>query len=121
MSVLTSNVMNIPVAAVRAVLAALMILTVCGASSARAQQPASTQPPGGTPSETRIEELERRVRELESRLLELEGARSNRPTTVATEPVSPEQPTPTAAASTPSADQSSVSQTGPISGYMDFH
>jgi hypothetical protein len=92
--------------------------------------PLSAQPPGilepstrasaqRTPSDTRVEELERRVRELEARLLALEGG-APKPGLAA----APADPATTEATLKPVAmpdDGETTSQTGPISGYMDFH
>jgi len=78
-------------------------MLVAGPLVAQTPNPSAADPqnPEKAPAETRIEELERRVRELESRLLEQ---------------------TPSAIPpSTPSDERSTVSQTGPLSGYMDFH
>jgi hypothetical protein len=106
--------MSIRVGAVRTLVAACGAAVCVTALSA----PLAAQTPGSTPAETRIEELERRVRELESRLLELEGEDGKRPPSTS-EPVSAQQPPSSAASATPR--ESTVSQTGPISGYMDFH
>jgi hypothetical protein len=98
------------------------VLLLAGQPSAQSPGagPADTQAaPAKTAADARVEELERRVRELEARLLALEGApkapaaaRPPEPTAVGT--VAPAQ----AAAATV---EETASQTGPISGYMDFH
>jgi hypothetical protein len=106
--------MKNPLMPVRALLVSVMILAPSAVGFAHGQPPA---PSAG--AETRIEELERRVRELEARLLELEGSQANRPAAAPTEAALAEAPPPAAPAS--SRDESAVSQTGPISGYMDFH
>ncbi len=78
------------------------------------------------PSEARIEELERRIRELESRLLDLEKS-SGRAQTAPAVPSRAEadaagqNPTPPVAAGTVRDEGAGASQTGPLSGYMDFH
>jgi plastocyanin len=77
------------------------------------------------PSEMRIEELERRIQELESRLRELEAA-APKPlpalavTSSAVEPPFAQQ-VPSLGPPRPSDESSTVSRTGPVSGYMDFH
>ena len=76
-----------------------------------------------TPAAIRIEELERRLRELAERVRELESDGSGSDSTAAdgdssgggAQVPSPATPTP------PPEAPSTVSQTGPISGYMDFH
>jgi hypothetical protein len=93
--------------------------------------PPPAQSPPSTPADTRIEELERRLRELSTRVLELEEALENAPPepeidgnghanpenggTAAAQPPAAPAPAP------PAEERSTVSQTGPISGYMDFH
>ncbi len=78
-----------------------------------AQPPESSappaQPPGQTPAEARIAELERQIRDLGLRILELESA------DVAV-PAKPAEPPP----APPNEEPPTVSQTGPISGYMQF-
>jgi hypothetical protein len=76
-----------------------------------------------TPAAMRIEELERRLRELAEKVRELEADGSGSDSTVADGDSSggAAQVPPPAAPPPPPEDSSTVSQTGPISGYMDFH
>src|SRR5437762_11153962 len=99
---------------------------VClAASPVLAQPPQSPAPPdattGQTTGETRVEELERRLRELAARVLELETSdgytKAEAPQGEAAAGQAPKAEAPVPE----SADSSSASQTGPISGYMDFH
>src|SRR5947208_9872258 len=102
-----------------------MAIVFLVASPVLAQPPEPTAPPsattGQTTGETRVEELERRLRELAERVLELETSDGNakaeapRGEAAAGQAPKAEAPVPE------SADSSSASQTGPISGYMDFH
>jgi len=90
---------------------AAVLLTGAGAAAqppAPSELPAQNQPPGD-----RLEELERRIADLERRLLSAQGDSGLPP---ATPPEAPPEP-----AEEPRSDQGAVSQTGPISGYMDFH
>jgi hypothetical protein len=72
-----------------------------------------------TPAEARIEELERQLRELGARVLELEGD-DDKADVVPADGVTAEGQ-PVSAPARPNEEPSTVSQTGPISGYMDFH
>ena len=104
----------------------LIAMLAAGRLSAQPTTPSdsSTQGPvSTTPAGVQIEELERRLRELAARVMELESADGKAPESraadgehrgAAQEPA-PEAPTP------PREEPSTVSQTGPISGYMDFH
>jgi hypothetical protein len=86
-------------------LSSLWLVVLAAATiSAQIQALAAPQAPAKTPEEQRIEELERRIRELEARVTGSDGVDGQPP------------PQPTAAAEVESAPQ-----TGPISGYMDFH
>jgi hypothetical protein len=92
---------------------AAVLLTAPGAAAQPpepSELPAQSPPPG--PSD-RLEELERRVADLERRLLAAQGDSGLPP---ATPPEAPPKPS-----EEPRSDQGAVSQTGPISGYMDFH
>jgi hypothetical protein len=77
-----------------------------------------------TPAEARIEGLERRIRELESRIRDLErssgGATTSRDVPARSDTKTVSIQTPAAAAVTPN-EGSPAPQTGPLSGYMDFH
>src|SRR6188474_1481449 len=82
----------------------------------------SAQGPVSPPAS--VEELERRLRELAERVKELESADGTKTpqeaavdgkSSVAAPGQAPEAPAP------PREEPSAVSQTGPISGYMDFH
>ncbi len=98
-----------------------VMLTVGVTISAQSPEaPAAPAAPVNRTAEARIEELEHRVRELESRLLALTGAAADRPASTPVETGAVAQPPPAAAPPSTEA-QSTVSQTGPISGYMDFH
>jgi hypothetical protein len=100
----------------------LIAMLTAGRLSAQPATP-SEDPAATTPAAMQIEELERRLRELAARVKELESADRKAPenTAGAGEPrgaarePEPEAPTP------PPEEPSAVSQTGPISGYMDFH
>ena len=104
----------------RTLIAFFGALLVAGHISAQPPEPAAPpSPPEKTPADTRIEELERQLRELGARVVELEGEKgepSAEPADGATA-----EPQPAAASAAASQDASPVSQTGPISGYMDFH
>ncbi len=104
----------------------LVAMLTAGRLSAQPTTPSDSpaQAPVPTPAAVRIEELERHLRELAERVMELESADgSQAPDNTAADgksggaaqgPAS-EAPTP------PREEPSTVSQTGPISGYMDFH
>ena len=102
-------------------------ISIVVAGPLSAQPPASSAPPspGAAPTaaEARVEELERRVRELSARVVELESAGVKAPEN----PAAHEDPRDTRQApvletpTPPREEPSTVSQTGPISGYMDFH
>jgi hypothetical protein len=106
----------------RTLTAVLIALLVAG--RLWAQPPEQTHTPQQTPktpAEARIEDLERQLRELGVRVLELEAAdgdASGKPADAGT----PAGQAPASGAPGPSSDNpSTTSQTGPISGYMDFH
>lgn len=103
----------------------LVALVVAGDVSAQPAAPAVPPPPGQaqTPADARIEELERLVRELSLRVVELEAAEVKAPEGAAADGEDRgARQGPASEAPTPSRPESStVSQTGPISGYMDFH
>jgi hypothetical protein len=85
-----------------------------------AQPPEPPPTPRQTPPtapEARIEELERQIRELGARIVELEGQDGKAPPESANGVTAEAQPVPAPATQ----ESSAVSQTGPISGYMDFH
>ena len=98
---------------------------VAGPLAAQNPNPPAADPlkPAKTPAETRIEELERRVRELESHVIDSEGVGTNgvAPPDTASETIPPGQTPSGNPPSSPSDEPSTVSQTGPLSGYMDFH
>src|SRR2546428_5496913 len=107
-----------------AVLVAIsIVLLVGGPVSGQTPDPPATQSPVASPGQTRIEELERRVGELESRLRELEAAAIKQlaPPSPPSQPAPLGQLPPSLGAPTSSEESSTVSQTGPLSGYMDFH
>src|SRR6267142_5102882 len=114
------NAMTRPIAALQV---GISIVLLAGYVSAQTPDPPATQSPAATSGQTRIEELERRVRELESRLRELEAAAIKPPAAPSppSQPAPVEQQPPSLAAPTSSDESSTVSRTGPISGYMDFH
>jgi hypothetical protein len=89
------------------------------AQVAPAQPPPTPPQPTPTPAEARIEELERQLRELGARILELEEEDDNAPGAPANGGGAEGQPV--SAPATASQEASTASQTGPISGYMDFH
>jgi hypothetical protein len=104
----------------RTLIPLLIAFLLTGRLAAQLPEGTTTAPQAPkTPAEVRIEELERQLRELGARVLELEGddglvpGASTDGETAEGQPVSaPERPNPA---------PSPVSQTGPISGYMDFH
>jgi len=100
----------------------LIAMLTAGRLSAQSTTP-SDSPPVPTPEAVQIEELERRLRELADRVLELEAADiSKAPKDPAAGGESAAGAGPGSDAPTPPSEESStVSQTGPISGYMDFH
>jgi hypothetical protein len=92
-------------------------------SATPTEPPTEGQVPATTPAAAQIEELERRLRELAARVVELESASGKAPEHTAADG---EQRGLTGgsdseAATPPREEPSAVSQTGPISGYMDFH
>ena len=106
---------------------ALVFLGACPLLAQPPAPPPPTPPPTGqTTGETKVEELERRLRELAARVLELEAG-ADRPPEEPKETAPPEdtgsasQAPPPATPAQTSDEASTVSQTGPISGYMDFH
>ena len=104
----------------RTLIAFFGALLVAGHISAQPPEPAAPPPsPEKTQAEVRIEELERQLRELGARVVELEGENAK----PSAEPADGATADPQAAAAPAAASQdaSPVSQTGPISGYMDFH
>jgi hypothetical protein len=107
----------------------------CVAGLLIARSPAAAQPSESTqtaPQEKlnaapgdRLQELERQLRELKARVGELEGTEAtdgatNGAETPAPAPV-PQQPPPPPPPPPAPSDEGTTSQTGPISGYMDFH
>jgi hypothetical protein len=95
-------------------------LLFAGRVSAQLPEPTPMPPQAPkTPAEARIEELERQLRELGARVLELEGD-DDKADVVPADGVTAEGQ-PVSAPARPSEEPSTVSQTGPISGYMDFH
>lgn len=108
----------------RALAAIAFVLFVAGRLSAQVPDLATTE--AKTPAEARIEDLERRIRELESRIRDLERS-SGEATTPPDVPArsnanSPAiQTPPTAGTATVANEGSAAPQTGPLSGYMDFH
>ena len=80
----------------------LVVLFAAGPVLAQPQPPpaAPADRPAKTPEEARIDELERQLEELGARVAELQAGEA------------PEKP---------NDEASTTSQTGPISGYMDFH
>jgi hypothetical protein len=107
---------------VRIVIGIALAFVLAGPLSAQSPTTVTPDPqvaPARTAADTRVEELERRVRELEARLLALEGGSK---TPVASKPPEPVAVEAAASPQTPAASAGEpVSQTGPISGYMDFH
>ena len=100
----------------------LFVLLVGGRLLAQPPVPSATPTDSSakTPAETRIDDLERQLRELKARVVELEGAEeSEKP--VGTIGTAGRDATVPAAQAPKSDEASTVSQTGPISGYMDFH
>jgi hypothetical protein len=88
-----------------------------GRLSGQLPEPTPIQPQAPkTPAEARIEELERQLRELGACVLELEAEDGKAPVAPADGAIAEGQPV-----SAPNQESSTVSQTGPISGYMDFH
>ena len=93
---------------------------IAGHISAQPPDPAAPPPqPAKTPAEVRIEELERQLQELGARVAELEGETAE----PSAEPADGATSEPQAAVAPAAVSQEAppVSQTGPISGYMDFH
>ena len=104
----------------RTLIAFLGAFLVAGHISAQPPEPAaSPSQPEKTPAEVRIEQLERQLQELGARVVQLEGENGE----ASTEPAdgATAEPQATAAPAAAGQEASSVSQTGPISGYMDFH
>ena len=101
----------------RTLITLLGAFLVAGRLSAQPPEPAAQAPQTPkTPAETRIEELERQLQELAGRVHELEG--EGKPAAApATGPAVEEAPVSAAERQ----EAPVVSQTGPISGYMDFH
>jgi hypothetical protein len=102
----------------------LFVLCAGGRLLAQTTVPSTTPTDGSakTPAETRIDDLERQLHELKARVAELEGGEEpHKP--VGTTGTDGREPTvPAAQAQAPKSDEASTtSQTGPISGYMDFH
>ncbi len=105
----------------RIVIGIALVLVLAGHLSAQSPGagPADTQVfQATTAAEARVEALERRIRELEARLLALEGAPKAPPAATPPEPAAVDTPAPAQAAANV---EEPASQTGPISGYMDFH
>ena len=103
-----------------------MAIVFLVASPVLAQPPEPTAPPsataGQTTGETRVEELERRLRELAARVQELETSDGNKRAEEPRQGEATAGQAPRAEAPVQeSAESSPASQTGPISGYMDFH
>ena len=103
-----------------------MAIVFLVASPVLAQPPEPTAPPsataGQTTGETRVEELERRLRELAARVQELETSDGNKRAEEPRQREATAGQAPRAEAPVQeSAESSPASQTGPISGYMDFH
>jgi hypothetical protein len=103
----------------RTLIAFLGAFLIAGQIFAQPPEPAARPPqPEKTPAEVRIEELERQLRELGARVVELEAGNGEPSAEPADGPTEEPQ-----AVAGPAASQDAppVSQTGPISGYMDFH
>ncbi len=101
----------------------LLMLFVGGRLLAQPPVPSATPPtdgPAKTPAEIRIDELERQLWELRARVVELEGGQDGEKSPIDTRIATQQAIVPPAPAPT-SDEASTVSQTGPISGYMDFH
>jgi hypothetical protein len=107
---------------VRIVTGIAFVLLLAGRLSAQPPSVVAGDPqvaPARSPGDARVVELERRVRELEARLLALEGAPKTPPAAKPPEPIAVEEVAPPQAPAASAGE--SLSQTGPISGYMDFH
>ena len=103
----------------------LVAMLTAGRLSAQPAPPRPIRPLKVRPPARRVEELERRLRELAARVMELESADGSKaPKNTAADGKSSDGAAqgPAAEAPTPPREEpSTVSQTGPISGYMDFH
>ena len=96
-----------------------MALLVAGRLSAQPAEPTARAPQTQTPADARIEELERQLRDLAARLAGLEAEEGREPGEAVNE--GPVDGQPGAVTAQAAQESPAASQTGPISGYMDFH
>src|SRR2546427_1445211 len=107
-----------------AVLVAIsIVLLVGGPVSGQTPDPPATQSAVATQDKTQIEAPERRVRDIKPRLRELEAAATKplAPPPAPREPAPAQQMPPSLGPPTVPNEGSAAPQTGPLSGYMDFH